>query len=1177
MRKYSSAFVISLLCVLLSAQANGQTRPTVTINKAATQPDPVIGIPIRFTVVFDQNVTGFESSDISFTGSTATGTLAATVSGNGSTYQVSVTGMTSGGLIVASVIEGAATNNDGLTNLASTSTDNAVFLIVQNHDVAVGISPPPSYVVAGTTLGYLIHVLNNGVNTVQGVFTVTDVLPAGTTFVQLINGPLPPGITINTPAVGQGGMVTINFPSLPPSAHFVFTLVVFVPIGQTGTISNTATITGPPGDMGPGNNSSTVTSQISVAPALTCPQDTTIYVNANCFGSFILDANTVSVTGTPSPTISYNWTRYEVYDPNITQGSITDIAQQGSTTLTGVAGGISITATATNNAGTATCNFNVALIDSVAPVVTCSNRTYTADEFCIADVGISISLSDNCTNASPIIYYSPLFNAGGITTGPSLFLSRNLYKGVYYDTIRVEDFSGNQTSCPYTVTVVDNRRPEFVLSTCNEIEVNSDANVCGAIVNFFPVARDNCDGLANVTTNIPSGSVFPLGETTVIATATDDAGNTAQCSFKVRVVDNTPPQIVCPGNQVIYVDNDCYANLPDYTNMITVTDNCSDAAHIDVFQESSTTVFTAGETATVTINAWDVYGNRGYCTFTVTALDTIPPQLTCPANVTKTLAPGQCTIEIPISELSGGGISSIQVTDNCYTPSGISVAPQNLPSGSIFPGGTSYLDWIATDAWGNTDVCRQTINVLDIEPPVISNAPPSVVSLWPPNHQMKDVRINYTVTDNCSATTSLTITSNEPINGTGDGDTSPDWEAIDEHNVRLRAERAANGTGRIYTITITATDAAGNTASQNVEVRVTHNIAVPESGKPFVVGSGVNFTGEFWDKPGNKHTAKWLIDGNTTAKATVAEPSGNKNGKVTGSYKFSSPGVYKLQMNVTDQNGITTYANTNGDLEAIVVIYDPNGGHTYGGGYFDSPAGALTSDPSATGKASYGFAMNYFKNSTYPKGETQFEFKVGDFEFNALNFDYLVISSSMAQFKGTGKIIGGQSGIGFTMTVVDGQLDGTGADKIRMKIYNKNNGSIIYDNQSGASDAALPTQAVGSNSTIVISGTNSSLTKSGNTSENAAPEVNAERVPINMDILAFPNPSANNFSIMVQAGAKEKLSMQVTDMYGRIIETRSVIANSLVRFGDQYRPGTYFVRILHGNWHKVLKLVKLSD
>ena len=84
--------------------------------------------------------------------------------------------------------------------------------------------------------------------------------------------------------------------------------------------------------------------------------------------------------------------------------------------------------------------------------------------------------------------------------------------------------------------------------------------------------------------------------------------------------------------------------------------------------------------------------------------------------------------------------------------------------------------------------------------------------------------------------------------------------------------------------------------------------------------------------------------------------------------------------------------------------------------------------------------MNYFKNSTNPKGETQFEFKVGEFEFNALNFEYLVINNAMAQFKGTGKIIGGQSGIGFTMTVIDGQLDGSGIDKIRMKIYNKNNG-----------------------------------------------------------------------------------------------------------------------------------------
>ena len=226
------------------------------------------------------------------------------------------------------------------------------------------------------------------------------------------------------------------------------------------------------------------------------------------------------------------------------------------------------------------------------------------------------------------------------------------------------------------------------------------------------------------------------------------------------------------------------------------------------------------------------------------------------------------------------------------------------------------------------------------------------------------------------------------------------------------------------------------------------------------------------------------------------------------------------------------------------------------------PSEKFASNPSATGKASYGFTLNYFKNSTYPKGETQFDFKVGSFEFNALNFEYLVINNSMSQFKGTGKITGGQSGVAFTMTVVDGQLDGSGVDKIRMKIYNKNNGSIIYDNQPGASDAALPTQAVGTNSIIVISGTNSSLTQS-NTTQKAEMEATAPEVSRGLDVIAYPNPSATNFSISVKTNSvSEKITMQIIDMYGRIIETKNVNANSPIRFGDRYNPGTYFVRVL---------------
>jgi len=461
---------------------------------------------------------------------------------------------------------------------------------------------------------------------------------------------------------------------------------------------------------------------------------------------------------------------------------------------------------------------------------------------------------------------------------------------------------------------------------------------------------------------------------------------------------------------------------------------------------------------------------------------------------------------------------------------------------------------------------------------VVSGETASTYLLSPPNHTMRDVAIDYTISDNCTyVDTTITVTSNEPVNGTGDGDTDPDWIIVDKKNLKLRAERSANGTGRVYTIFITAKDGAGNITTKTLEVSVPHNIKKPNSGQSFKVGSTVSFEGEFWDKPGNTHTAKWIIDGSTTAKATVTEPAAGKNGKVTGSYKFTSPGVYKLQMNVTDQNAVTHYATTAGDIESIVVIYDPNGGHTYGGGYFNSPAGALKSDLSATGKASYGFAMNYFKNSTNPKGETQFEFKVGSFEFNALNFEYLVISNSMAQFKGTGKVINGQSGVGFTMTVVDGQLDGTGIDKIRMKIYNKNNGSIIYDNQPGASDAALPTQAVGINSTVVISGTKSSQNQSSKSAEEYQVGATDTKTSNNFEVVVYPNPSTNNFSIIVQADPKERITMQVVDMYGRVVETRNVTANSIIKFGDRYSSGSYFARIMQGNKQKQIKLVKLSN
>jgi hypothetical protein len=69
----------------------------------------------------------------------------------------------------------------------------------------------------------------------------------------------------------------------------------------------------------------------------------------------------------------------------------------------------------------------------------------------------------------------------------------------------------------------------------------------------------------------------------------------------------------------------------------------------------------------------------------------------------------------------------------------------------------------------------------------------------------------------------ISIVSNEPVDGLGDGDTAPDWEITGVLSVNLRAERSGTGKGRIYTLTVKCTDASGNITETNTKVTVPHN------------------------------------------------------------------------------------------------------------------------------------------------------------------------------------------------------------------------------------------------------------------------------------------------------------------------------------------------------------------
>ncbi len=106
--------------------------PTVSINQAIGQSDPTSIQPIKFTVVFNELVIGFDANDVSLAGSTANVSFAnITVTGSGSVFMVSVSNITSGGQVRASLAAGAAQDARGNSNLASTNTDNVITVSVK--------------------------------------------------------------------------------------------------------------------------------------------------------------------------------------------------------------------------------------------------------------------------------------------------------------------------------------------------------------------------------------------------------------------------------------------------------------------------------------------------------------------------------------------------------------------------------------------------------------------------------------------------------------------------------------------------------------------------------------------------------------------------------------------------------------------------------------------------------------------------------------------------------------------------------------------------------------------------------------------------------------------------------------------------------------------------------------
>jgi hypothetical protein len=129
-----------------------------------------------------------------------------------------------------------------------------------------------------------------------------------------------------------------------------------------------------------------------------------------------------------------------------------------------------------------------------------------------------------------------------------------------------------------------------------------------------------------------------------------------------------------------------------------------------------------------------------------------------------------------------------------------------------------------TSAWSNE--ASAATPEADTTAPEITGLTATPDHLWPANHKMVAVTLAATATDNkdpSPVTKILSVTSSEAANGQGDGNTATDWAITGDLTLNLRAERAGNGPGRLYTVTVQSTDASGNSSTAVVLIPVGHN------------------------------------------------------------------------------------------------------------------------------------------------------------------------------------------------------------------------------------------------------------------------------------------------------------------------------------------------------------------
>ncbi|MBC7846533.1 MAG: HYR domain-containing protein, partial [Flavobacterium sp.] len=309
--------------------------------------------------------------------------------------------------------------------------------------------------------------------------------------------------------------------------------------------------------------------------------------------------------------------------------------------------------------------------------------------------------SDNCTTVT-------------VTRSPA-----SLVKGLNTVTWTTTDAAGLTATSTQSVTVIDNQIPTITCPANKTANTNADGTGnCTTTVSLgTPTATDNCTTAGNFTFIAkvggsvinPATYLFGTGTTTVVWTATDQAGNVSvPCNQTVTVTDNEAPLITCPGNiTTAKTSNDGTGNCT--TTVVlgspTVSDNCTAVGSL-VVTNNAPLNFPIGLTV-VTWTVKDAVNNTTTCTQNVSVTDDENPSITAPANI-NTTTDIACTAT---SVALGTPITA----DNCSVAS-----VTNNHASTTYPLGTTTVIWTVTDGSGRTATANQTVTVKDTTNPTLT-------------------------------------------------------------------------------------------------------------------------------------------------------------------------------------------------------------------------------------------------------------------------------------------------------------------------------------------------------------------------------------------------------------------------------------------------------------------------